>query len=286
MSFRIEDCEILSIEDVSCEDEYVYNLEVEDNHNYFANDLLVSNCHSWRKEAANCLLKILEEPPTSTMFILATTEPQQIIPTIKSRCQRFDLKKILQKDMVPYLEMICDKEGIKKVSKNALVMIARSAGGKARDAVTMLESVISRCGSEITDGETAEVIGIPDQKSMCDLLGAILKGNYKDSILAIKKAINSGSSPETVFYNFQKYCHDMLVARCVGGYDFLYINEDIKEIWIKQMENTHPVVFSRIIDQISHFTSNLNYNPNPEASLDACVVEIINLLKKQKQKSR
>lgn len=245
---------------------------------------IIDECHVWRRDAANALLKILEEPPSSTMFILATTEPEKIIPTIKSRCVRFDFRRIKLADMTKYLKVICDREEVTSISDSSLGMIARSAGGKMRDALSTLQSVLDRCGKEVSDDDVADILGMSKMESLLELMESILNCDYQKSIYCAKRAIIDGSEPTTIFQGLLKYTDDIMVAKCMGKYNHLYIDSSYEDRWKKQMENTPVSVFSFIIDKINHYTSGINYNPNPEASLDACIVDIVTALKLNKQK--
>jgi DNA polymerase III subunit gamma/tau len=97
--------------------EPVYDIEVEDNHNFVANGLLVHNCHMLSTAAFNALLKTLEEPPSNVVFILATTDPQRVLPTIISRCQRFDYRRIPLEPMIGHLRKIADPNKLPSMTK-------------------------------------------------------------------------------------------------------------------------------------------------------------------------
>ncbi|MDR9404242.1 MAG: DNA polymerase III subunit gamma/tau, partial [Halothece sp. Uz-M2-17] len=124
----------------SARKEAVYDLEVEDNHNFVANGLLVHNCHMLSTAAFNALLKTLEEPPPRVVFVLATTDPQRVLPTIISRCQRFDFQRIPLAAMIAHLSAIAQKEAI-DITEEALAVIAQTAQGGLRDAQSLLDQL-------------------------------------------------------------------------------------------------------------------------------------------------
>lgn len=109
--------------------------------------------------AFNALLKTLEEPPEQVIFILATTEPYKVLPTIISRCQRFDFTKIEQSQIKARLEEICDKENI-KIDNDALFEISSLADGGMRDALSILDELIAYCGNNIKYEDILNIFGI------------------------------------------------------------------------------------------------------------------------------
>src|SRR5260370_4074645 len=122
--------------------EYVYNVEVADNHNYFVRDMLVANCHMLTVSAFNALLKTLEEPPPHIIFVLATTEAHKVLPTVVSRCQRFDFRRITTRDILAHLRLVAAAEGL-ALEPGAAELLARAAQGGMRDALTLLDHAMA-----------------------------------------------------------------------------------------------------------------------------------------------
>jgi DNA polymerase-3 subunit gamma/tau len=161
---------------------------------------IIDEVHSLRGAAANALLHILEEPPESSMFILATTESHKILPTIKSRCQKFELKTLSVAEISSYLTKICNNEGYDKIENGAMQIIAQAAHGSIRDSLSILEPILSRCESGITVDIVRECIGSRlGQFFFCDLLEYIINKKSREAIVSIKKAIGSGMEPINIF---------------------------------------------------------------------------------------
>jgi DNA polymerase-3 subunit gamma/tau len=142
---------------------------------------IIDEVHMLSTAAFNALLKILEEPPAHVKFVFATTDPQKVLPTILSRCQRFDLKPIPAGLIVERLEKIAAAEKI-KVTAPALTCIARLADGGMRDAQSIFDQMISFCGSEIAEADVLDVYGLVAEGKIAALAGALAAGDHKKII--------------------------------------------------------------------------------------------------------
>src|SRR3954462_12495707 len=134
---------------------------------------IIDEVHMLTKEAFNALLKTLEEPPEHVKFMFATTEPEKVLPTILSRCQRFDLRRIPAKLIVEHLSYIAKKEGV-KIDDAALHAIARGSDGGMRDAESTLDQLISFCGNEIAEADVLSMFGLTAQSQIYSLAKEIL----------------------------------------------------------------------------------------------------------------
>ena len=137
---------------------------------------LIDEVHMLSKGAFNALLKTLEEPPSHVVFVFATTEPHRIPDTILSRVQRFDFKRIAAGAVAERLRSIAEREGA-TLSDHALRLIARAGEGSMRDAQSLLDQVLSFSGSEVSDAEVAETLGLIDTRLVHDMLAGMLEGN-------------------------------------------------------------------------------------------------------------
>src|ERR1051325_5388553 len=137
---------------------------------------IIDEVHMLTKEAFNALLKTLEEPPSHVKFMFATTEPEKVLPTILSRCQRFDLRRIPVALIVKHLGQIAKQENV-KIEDAALHAIARGADGGMRDAECALDQLISFCGNKIVEDDVLSMFGLTAEKQILSLSGAVLAGN-------------------------------------------------------------------------------------------------------------
>lgn len=152
---------------------------------------IIDEIHMLTREAFNALLKTLEEPPAHVKFMFATTEPEKVLTTILSRCQRFDLKRIPVKLMVEQLEYICANESV-KAERAALEVIARGSEGCLRDAESTLDQLISFSGDQITEADVFSAFGLTSLSEVQNLAGAILENDLNTALRNLHALIDGG----------------------------------------------------------------------------------------------
>lgn len=191
--------------------ESVYDLEVEDNHNFVANGLLVHNCHMLSTAAFNALLKTLEEPPDRVIFVLATTDPQRVLPTIISRCQRFDYRRIALDAMVVHLQKIAQIEAI-DINLEALTLVAQIANGGLRDAESLLDQLSLLAGT-ITAERVWDLVGAVPERDLLTLL-KVIHSNIPDQVIEqCRHLMNRGKEPLIVLQNLAGFYLNLLLAK-------------------------------------------------------------------------
>jgi DNA polymerase III subunit gamma/tau len=191
--------------------ERVYDIEVADNHNFVANGLLVHNCHMLSTQAFNALLKTLEEPPRHVVFVLATTDPQRVLPTIISRCQRFDFRRIQLEAMVKHLSAIALKENI-HISPDAVTLVGQLAQGGLRDAESLLDQLGLLAG-EVTPDRVWDLVGTVSEQDLLGLLKAIAQDKPEAVLDCTHYILDRGREPLTILQNFAAFYRDLLIAR-------------------------------------------------------------------------
>ena len=152
---------------------------------------IIDEVHMLSAAAFNALLKTLEEPPAHVKFVFATTDVQKVLPTIISRCQRFDLKPLSVELMVERLRRIAAAEKI-KVSDAALTSIARMADGGMRDAQSIFDQMISFCGTEISEADVLDVYGLVAAEKIAELAGALAAGDHKKIVAIVDECDGNG----------------------------------------------------------------------------------------------
>ncbi len=171
----------------------------------------IDECHMLSGAAFNCLLKTLEEPPKSVVFILATTDPERVLPTIISRCQRFDFRRIPLQAIVDHLRYIATEENI-SISSDALQLVAGLAQGGLRDAESLLDQ-LSLLSGEITIERVWDLAGSVSEKDCLELLNAIAL-SHPDTILeTARKIMDRGREPLIVLQNLASFYRDLLIAK-------------------------------------------------------------------------
>jgi len=172
--------------------EFVYNIEVADNHNYFVRDMLVANCHMLSVSAFNALLKTLEEPPPHVIFVLATTEAHKVLPTVVSRCQRFDFRRFTMRDLVARLEHVAQGEAL-TLEPAAAELLARAAQGGMRDALSLLDQAVAFCGDQITYAGVRAMLGLADATALRALIGHVAARRAAEGLDLINDLVASGA---------------------------------------------------------------------------------------------
>ncbi|MDR9897822.1 DNA polymerase III subunit gamma/tau [Aetokthonos hydrillicola Thurmond2011] len=191
--------------------EQVYDIEVQDNHNFVANGLLVHNCHSLSSQAFQALLKTLEEPPTNVVFVLCTTEVHKVPNTIASRCQRFDFRRIGVEDMVKHLQHIVAEELI-DITPEALRLVAQLSSGCLRDAQCLLDQ-LSLLSTTITANWVWELAGTVPEQELLTLVEKIANSDSDSVIGIIRNLLEWGKEPLVILQNLTAFFRDMLIAK-------------------------------------------------------------------------
>ena len=176
---------------------------------------IVDECHMLSNAAWNALLKTLEEPPPHVKFVFATTEGDKVLPTIVSRCQRFDLRRIQTKDIVSRLEGICKVEGI-KAHPDALLAIARGADGGMRDALSSLDQLVSFKGTKIAEDDALAVFGLVSRKELENLAGAVLSGDVAAVLKGVDRFESAGKNMRRLAGELMSYFRNLVVVKSVG----------------------------------------------------------------------
>ncbi|HIK36468.1 MAG TPA: DNA polymerase III subunit gamma/tau [Geminocystis sp. M7585_C2015_104] len=172
---------------------------------------VIDECHMLSTAAFNALLKTLEEPPPNVVFILATTEPQRVLPTIVSRCQRFDFRRIPLEEMVKHLGEIASFEGI-DITPEALSLVAQLSQGGMRDAQTLLAQ-LSLLSGKITPERVWDFVGAVTEQDLLDLLEAIASDEPSSVIRQCRRLLDRGKEPLTILHNLANFYVALLIAK-------------------------------------------------------------------------
>jgi DNA polymerase-3 subunit gamma/tau len=219
---------------------------------------IIDEVHMLSQAAFNALLKTLEEPPAHVKFIFATTEPQKVLATILSRCQRFDLKRISDHDIKNQLQMIADTEGI-KIDSEALKIIARNAEGGMRDAESALDQLISFCGDTIKEADALEVFGLTGHREIWSLAEAILAGASEDALRQVRDLVSRGKDLTRLTQELLRYFRNLLifiVSRSTA-------EQDLDETEYHHYEAMQPLpganMVLALIDEIVHLEEKIRF---------------------------
>jgi len=194
---------------------------------------VIDEVHMLTKEAFNALLKVLEEPPSHIIFVLATTEVHKVPQTILSRCQRLDFKRISKNDLVKRLGFIAQKEKI-KLERGAKELIARAAEGSARDAESLLDLIISRGLSEITKKDAEQILGRTESEKIQRLYQLLLEGNSSATLSLVNEMAQEGRDIAQLNSNLIEFLREKLVED-----PSLWLSQWIRILCQAQLEMKH-----------------------------------------------
>ncbi len=193
---------------------------------------IVDEVHMLSASAFNAFLKTLEEPPPYAIFILATTEKHKILPTILSRCQIFDFKRITANDTVEHLREICDKESI-TAENTALHVIAQKSEGCMRDSLSILDKIVSFTGGKITYTNTLEHLNILDEDYFFKLLQFATEQKLSEALLLFDDINQKGFEGDTFLEGFIEFIRNLLVSKDVKAAILLEVAEDFRDKYLQ-----------------------------------------------------
>lgn len=192
---------------------------------------IVDEVHMLSASAFNAFLKTLEEPPPFAIFILATTEKHKILPTILSRCQIFDFKRITTNDTVEHLQEICEKEKI-DAEKSALHVIAQKSEGCMRDSLSILDKIVSFTDGHLTYSNTLEHLNILDEDYYFKLLEQLQQQQLSDALLLLDTILQKGFEPDSFLEGFAEFVRNLLVSKDPKAIALLDVADDFKEKYL------------------------------------------------------
>lgn len=234
---------------------------------------LIDEVHMLTKDAFNALLKIIEEPPSHIVFILATTEPQKILTTVLSRVQRFDFKRLTQKEIIQKLKSIAQSEGI-NVDEKGLMAIAASSDGALRDAeVSLMKVITSTADKNITADDVTDALGLVPISYHPEFLGYLNNNDQASAISFIHKINDGGVDLENFSKDFLDYLRKILIAK-INPATLISIGENPSDPHISNFSQS--VEAQKLIKLINIFTaarSQIKNSPIPQLPLELAVME-------------
>lgn len=198
---------------------------------------IVDEVHMLSASAFNAFLKTLEEPPPYAIFILATTEKHKILPTILSRCQIFDFKRITTNDTIDHLQEICDKEHI-TAEKAALHVIAQKSEGCMRDSLSILDKIVSFTDGKLTYSNTLEHLNILDEDYYFKLLEYLHQQQLSDVLLLLDTILQKGFEADSFLEGFTEFVRNLLVSKDARAVSLLEVADDFKEKYLTWAQKT------------------------------------------------
>lgn len=208
---------------------------------------IIDEVHMLSSAAFNAFLKTLEEPPAYAKFILATTEKHKIIPTILSRCQIFDFKRITVEDIEKHLAHVASMEGI-QAEPEALNIIAQKADGALRDALSIFDQMVSFSGKEITYKSVIENLNVLDYDYYFKVVDDILRNDTTDILLLLNDVLSKGFEPQHFITGLGNHLRSLLVSKDPATTSLLEVSEQLRQRYITQAQRCPLPFLVRVLD--------------------------------------
>lgn len=246
---------------------------------------IIDEVHMLTVQAFNALLKTLEEPPENVVFILATTEVHKVLDTIKSRCQRFDFKRITTADIVKHLKHVAELENI-NIEDDAILTIAKNSAGGMRDSLALLDQLsVLDVQKAITTDDINSLLGRLSFDVLKKISECIIASKPNDAIEILEEIYNSGNEPSQILLNLLNYFKNLLIVKnCKSDLilDLTQTTEFQAEYLKKQVESleTQQIVF--LIDRTSHYIQELKTTTNQHLWLEVALIDLANLSENSK----
>ncbi|RMD99556.1 MAG: DNA polymerase III subunit gamma/tau [Calditrichaeota bacterium] len=237
---------------------------------------IIDEVHMLTTEAFNALLKTLEEPPPHVVFIFATTEVNKVPATILSRCQRFDFRRIPVDKIIQQLEMICQQENI-QVDPGAMHLIAKKAEGCMRDSESLLDQVVSFCGSHVKETDVISLFGMIHQDLYFDLTRAISEKNVPKLMELAQQIYMQGYDFNDVIAGLAEHLHALLLYKTTQSRDHLPGVEAYHEAFEKAANDFNETDLIRMIQLLNEAAFNIRRSSNAQLLFESLLVRLARL---------
>ena len=238
--------------------------------------VILDEAHMLTGEASNALLKTLEEPPDRVIFVMATTQPEDLVDTIRSRSQHFHFRALTFAEITGRLEEIARKEDL-KIEAGAMAVIARMAEGSLRDALSLLEQARAYCGNTITDQEVRELLGVVPDDALEELVGAISEGSADRALGLVHTFQKEGRNLQHFCREAIRHMRNLLIARtCGADSDLIAATADQRPALAKAAALFGEEDLTRFFQILLQTDDDLRRKPDPRVHLEMGLLRLIN----------
>ena len=235
---------------------------------------IIDEVHMLSGAAFNALLKTMEEPPSHVKFILCTTEPHKVPPTIQSRCQRFDFRNIATAKIAEHLTEVLKNENVEAESE-VVFQVARLGNGSMRDALSLMDRLLATGESPLTAKTLQDMLGLPDHELIAALVDALATGDVKASLTSTADLLNRGiGQDQLVEVIIERLRQLMLIAACGPDSELIELSEDAKPQAVEQAQRFDAAGLVHMIALCENLQRFGKSSSNPRALLDATVVRL------------
>lgn len=237
---------------------------------------IIDEVHMLSQSAFNAFLKTLEEPPKHCIFILATTEKHKIIPTILSRCQIFDFKRITVKDAKEYLKYIAEEQGI-EAEDDALHIIAQKADGAMRDALSIFDRVVSFSGKNLTRQAVTENLNVLDYETYFKSTDLILENKIPELLLQYNETLSKGFEGHHFISGLASHFRDLLVCQTPQTIELLEVGEQTKAKYLEQSQKASQSFLLKAIEMANECDLKYKSSKNQRLLVELCLMQLASI---------
>ncbi|MGI6320513.1 MAG: DNA polymerase III subunit gamma/tau [Bacteroidales bacterium] len=234
---------------------------------------IIDEVHMLTSQAFNAFLKTLEEPPLYAKFILATTEKHKIIPTILSRCQIFDFRRITVDDIAGHLRYVAESEGV-TAEEDALHMIAQKADGGLRDALSIFDQMVSFSGKNLSYADVISNLNILDYDSYFRIVDYIAGSNIKDSLILLNEIVERGFDPQYFITGLGSHIRNLIMAKYPTTVSLMEVSENVKAKFVSQAKFINSSTMIKMLDITNKTDLQYRESNNKRLSVELAIMKM------------
>ncbi|TCW39437.1 DNA polymerase-3 subunit gamma/tau [Laceyella sacchari] len=234
---------------------------------------IIDEVHMLTTEAFNALLKTLEEPPAHVIFILATTEPHKLPPTIISRCQRFSFRRISFELIVAHMKVICESMGV-SYDDTALYAVARAADGGMRDALSLLDQALAFAENRLDEQAVLAVTGAVSKEIMLRMLQAVVDGSVSEALKALDEAVTGGMEPEKLIQDLIQAVRDVMLFKTAPQLDVVKSSLGYSDLLPRLGQQLSIDRLTQMLDLLLHYQQQMKWVAHPRVVLEMAMLRL------------
>jgi DNA polymerase-3 subunit gamma/tau len=237
---------------------------------------VIDEVHMLSTSAFNALLKTLEEPPKHLLFVFATTEAHKVLPTILSRCQRFDFRRMENDSIIQQIKFIAGKENI-TIDDESMNAIAQKADGSMRDSQSIFDQVVAFCGNDIKYSELANALHLIDKEFFFRISSSIKEKNLKDLFSLTNDIMTKGYDLQECLSGLLEHFRNILTIKVTGNTNLISDSESLKNKYKIESEKFEKNDILRILNLIANTEQTLRYSPQPKIRFEMALVQLASM---------
>ncbi|MBX3043395.1 MAG: DNA polymerase III subunit gamma/tau [Candidatus Kapabacteria bacterium] len=237
---------------------------------------IIDEVHMLSNAAFNALLKTLEEPPPHLMFVFATTEVHKVLPTITSRCQRFDFRRMEIEDITGQLAYIAEKEGI-TIDEESLVTIAKKGDGSMRDSQSIFDQVISFCGKNIIYSELADALHLIDEEFFFSITNAVKTKDTAAIFELVGQVVRKGYDFQETLQGLLEHLRNLTAVKVTGDSSILETSSQMRAKYLTNSADFAKLDLIRMMNHIAQAEQSLKFTPQPRIRFELALLQLAHI---------